>query len=245
MVTTGESWSRVRRSLFGRWRPEFGILAALLYTSCFGGRVPKTQYYTLNIPPPLPGPVSDPKTSFVLGVERLRASEILRDDRIVYYESPTELNFYEYHRWSAEPATLLAQLVARRLKEMGVFADVRLSPGREPVDYLLRGRIFNFDEVDYEGTKGRVALELTLIRSRDNKTAWSRTLQVEHPAEGGEVAGVVKAVNAASEELLREALPGLVAQVERDFTEIQAEEKPIKEKSSQGNQSQPKPAQPN
>lgn len=202
-----------------------GVLAALLCASC-GGSVPKTLYYTLEMAAP-PLPADDSKTSFVLGVEHFRAPEILHDDRIVYYKSPTELSFYDYHRWSSNPATLLAQLVARRLRDSGTFAHVRLWPGREPVDYTLRGHLFNFDEVDYEGTKGRVSLELTLVRWRDRKVVWSAKSQAERPAEGSGVAGVVKGINAASEELLHEVLPGLVAQVESDFKELeQSKENP-------------------
>jgi len=154
----------------------------------------------------------------VLGIEHFRATEVLRDDRIVYCESPTQLNFYQYHRWSSDPATLLTDLVARRLSQAGVFSGVRRLPSREPVDYILRGRLLNFEVVDYEaGVKGRVALEMTLFRSRDHKLLWSDRRQVESAAEGQGVSGVVSALSAASARLLDEALPVLVAQVERDL----------------------------
>jgi ABC-type uncharacterized transport system auxiliary subunit len=86
--------------------PVVGLLLALVSASC--GSVPKTYYYTLQmVAPPAR---NDPKTTFVLGVERFRAVEMLRDDRIVYYESPTEINFYQYHRWGSDPASLLSEL---------------------------------------------------------------------------------------------------------------------------------------
>ena len=192
----------------------FGILAALMSVAC--GGVPKTHYYTLRIPPP--PPAGDPKTSFVLGVEHFRAVDMLRDDRIVYYESPTQLNFYQYHRWSANPASMLAELTARRLGEMGIFTEVRLLPSREPVDYVLRGRLFNFEEVDYEGGGvGRVALELTLVSSRDHKAVWSAARQADHAIQEKSVPGVVNALGASCEQLLSELLPALAAQVARDF----------------------------
>lgn len=186
---------------------------ALWLASC--GGVPRTNYYTLSVPPP--PAAHDPKTAAIVGVERFRASDVLRDDRIVYYASPTQLNFYQYHRWSADPATMLTELIARRLQQTGVFAAVHLLPSREPVDYLLRGRLTNFEEVDgAAAVKARVGLEMMLIRVRDHKILWSDSRREESAAEGKGVPAVVQAVNAASERLLEGALPGLVAKVEED-----------------------------
>jgi ABC-type uncharacterized transport system auxiliary subunit len=113
---------------------------------------------------------------------------------------------------------MLTDLVARRLVQRAVFLEVRRLPAREPVDYILRARVLSFEEVDYAaGVKGRVALEMSLVRSRDRKTLWSETRQAESAAEGKGVAAVVNALDAASARLLDELLPVLVAQVERDL----------------------------
>lgn len=161
---------------------------------------------------------SDPKTTYVLGVEHFRAVEMLRDDRIVYYESPTQMNFYQYHRWGSDPASLLSELALEWIQRTGAFADVRMLPTREPVDYILRGRLRNFEEVDYEeGGKGRVGLELTLLRSRDHKVVWSVQRQAETAVQEKGVAGVVRALNDSSYQLLGDVLPGMIAQVEQDY----------------------------
>lgn len=216
MKIVASPWSAWALRFARRQAAACGLLMALMGASC--GGLPKTYYYTLRVPPP--PPANDPKTNLVLGVERFRAPEVLRDDRIVFYESPTQLNFYQYHRWSSDPATMLTELVARRLDQMGVFAEVRRLPAREPVDYVLRGRLFNFEEVDYEaGVKARAALELTLVRARDGKVVWSVTRQAEGAVQEKGVPGVVKALDAASEQLLREALPALVAQAGREAKE--------------------------
>ena len=93
-------------------------------------------------------------------------------------------------------------------------------PSRESVDYILKGRVFHFEEVD-EGSseKARVGLGLTLVRSRDHKVVWSAERQVERPIQTKGVAGVVEALNASTEGLLDEVLPGLAAQVEHDLTQ--------------------------
>jgi ABC-type uncharacterized transport system auxiliary subunit len=180
------------------------------------GSIPKTNYYGLRVPSP-PG-AHNPKTAAVLGIERLSAPEVLRDDRIVFYESPTQLNFYQYHRWSSDPATMIRDAIARRLGQAGLFAEVRLLPAREPVDYLLRGRVLNFEEVDYDsGVKGRAGLELTLVRAQDRKVLWTAARQAQDAAQGQGMAAVVEALNAASDRVLSELLPLLLAQAERDM----------------------------
>ncbi len=225
MMTVGSSSSAWRRKLGRPLAAVFGIVAVLLCAAC-GGSVPKTNYYTLQMPPP-PPPVNDPKTNFTVAIERFRAGEMLRNDRIVYYESPTELNFYDYHRWSADPGIMLAQLVARDLEDMALFAQVQLGPVRELVDYVLRGRIFNFEEVDYEGgAKGRVGFELTLFRTVDRKVVWSANRQIERAAQKPGLEGVVNALSDASQTLLRDMLPGLAAEVERAYKESQAQPPP-------------------
>ena len=199
------------------YRPVLALLALGVAVSC--GRLPKTNYYALRFP--APAPANDPKTNFVLGVEHFRALDVLRDDRIIYYESPTQLNFYEHHRWSSDPPTLLSELTGRALRQMQLFADVRMLPSREPVDYILKGRVFHFEEVDEEsGGKARVGLGLTLVRSRDHMVVWSAERQVERPIQTKGVAGVVEALNSSTEGLLAEVLPGLVTQVERDLTQL-------------------------
>jgi ABC-type uncharacterized transport system auxiliary subunit len=195
-------------------RALVGVLALLVSAAC--GGLPATHFYTLQLPPPPEG--SDAKTSYVLGVDRFQASEALRDDRIVYFETPTQLNFYQYHRWASDPAGMLEELAIRKLDRAAVFAEVRRLPSGARADYTLRGRVLNFEEVDDEaGVHGRVGLELNLIRASDGATAWSDTRLVERPAEGKGVAGVVNALSGSSDQLMNELLAGLIAQVESEF----------------------------
>jgi ABC-type uncharacterized transport system auxiliary subunit len=214
MKTAGSlssGWRRRRASLPAT---VVGLAITVLAVSC--GHVPKTCYYTLKLSTPLAS--SDPKTTFALGVEHFRSAEILRDDRILYYESPTEMNFYQNHRWGSDPATMLSELALEWIARTGIFTYVKMLPSREPTDYVLRGRVFNFEELDYEGVaKARVTLELTLVRSRDRKMVWSDLRQVENPIQGTGIVGVVNALNVSSQQLLRESLPGLVAQIEQDY----------------------------
>jgi ABC-type uncharacterized transport system auxiliary subunit len=186
----------------------------LFATAC--GGVPKTYYYTLQVPA-APAP-TDARTDYVLGVEHFRAPEILRDDRIAYYVSPTQVNFYQYHRWGSDPATLLSEYTAQWVEASGVFARVRMLPQRERVDYTLAGRVLGFEEVDSNGSaKARLALALSLVRTSDHKVVWSGSQRQETPLPERGVEGVASALNVACEQALRVVMPGLITQVEQDF----------------------------
>ena len=209
-----ESWWNVWKHSFRAGGKFAALLVAMaLMAGC--GSVPKTHYYTLQVPA-APSP-SDPKTDYILGVEHFRAPQMLRDDRVAYYQTSTEVNFYQYHRWGADPATMLSEFTAQWLDSTGAFAQVRLLPTRQRVDYMLAGRILNFEEVDEGGPRARVGLELTLVRTSDHKVVWSSEQRVEAPIQGAGVEGVASTLNAASAQMLRQMIPGLIAQVEQDF----------------------------
>jgi ABC-type uncharacterized transport system auxiliary subunit len=214
-VTTVESSLNVwKHSFQTRACAVLGLLAAAFAAEC--GSVPKTYYYTLQVPA-APAPV-DPKTDYVLGVEHFRAPEILRDGRIVYYVSPTQISFYQHHRWSSNPATLLSEFTAQWLESSGVFTQVKMLPVRERVDYTLGGNILSFEEVDAEeGAKVRLALVLSLVRTSDHKLVWSGEQRRETPLSERGVDGVASALNAACAQALGAMVPGLVTQVEQDF----------------------------
>ena len=214
-MTTGGYLSNAWKS---KWRA--GVFIVLGLTIALGGAAcggaPKTYYYTLQ-PPATPTP-NDPRTEYTLGVEHFRSPVILRDDRILYYISPTQVNYYEHHRWGSDPATLLSEYSARWLESTGVFAEVRMLPVRDRVDYTLTGRLLNFEEVDTGGApKARVVLELSLIRTIDRKRVWSGEQRQEQPISERGVEGVATALNSASSQVLQAMIPDLLARVEQDF----------------------------
>lgn len=208
MSTVLTNKSRARLGLMG------GLLAVSLSIGC--GGIPKTSYYTLQVP--AAPPLSDSKTTAILGVEHLRAPLPLRDDRVVYFQSATQMNYYEHSRWSADPATMLTEYAAQWLDSTGVFAHVRVLPSSVRVDYMLGGRVLGFEEADYDGGgKARVGLALFLVRTLDHKVIWSGSKHADSPVQGGGVGAVATALNTATSQLLREMIPGLIAQVEQDF----------------------------
>jgi ABC-type uncharacterized transport system auxiliary subunit len=217
MMSATFKWSGSEHSLMRGLKMACLFSTVAVLAAC--GSIPKTYYYTLSRPA-VPAAAGDPRTPFVLGVEHFRAPEALRDDRIVFFESPTEMNYYQYSRWSSDPATMLTEQTARYLQNMGIFQEVRLLPSREPMDFILRGRLMSFEEADYEG-KGRVSLELSLLRVRDHKVVWQGQHDASAPFQGKGMEGVVTALNAASQQVLQAEMPAIAEQIEAEFKECQ------------------------
>ncbi len=203
-----------KRSLFSRFCAALCLPIAFIAAGC--GGVPKPSYYTLQVPS-APTP-AEAKTEYVLGVEHFRSPEILRDDRIIFYVSPTQINFYEHHRWGADPATLLSDFTAEWLGSTGVFSQVKVLPVRERVDYTLGGEVQDFEEVDSgSGAQVRLSLKLFLVRASDHKLVWSAERHQESPLGASGVDGVASALSASCAQVMQEITPGLIAQVEQDY----------------------------
>jgi len=128
------------------------------------------------------------------------------------------MNFYQYHRWGSDPATLLSEYAAQWVDSSGVFTQVKMLPVRERVDYTLGGSVLSFEEVDSDGgAKVRLALALSLVRTSDHKLVWSAQQRQETPLPERSVEGVASALNAACAQVLRDMAPGLITQVEQDY----------------------------
>jgi ABC-type uncharacterized transport system auxiliary subunit len=201
------------------------LLAALLCPAC--ASAPKTRYYTLRTPQP-PAAIA-PGTQFSLQVERFEAPDLLLDNRMIYYSSPTELNFHEYHRWASDPGDLLSDLALKFFAKTSLFQRVYAYPAPVKADYTLRGRVLDLDELKYgtsggKGGEARLGLKLDLLQVQQNKVVWSSRLEQTVPNQGGGVRGAVEAMNIAAERLLQNAYGAISQVVEREVAQKQQQE---------------------
>lgn len=168
------------------------LLAALILAGCGGASHP-IHYYTLDLPAP-PDAARNPYPVTLL-VARVTAPMVLRDDRIVYRSGANELGTYEYHRWAEPPATLLETGLLRLLRSSGRYQSVSEMSSRVRGQYLIRGRLYDFEEVDASAIAARVALEAELIDQKSGKVVWSHFYSQDEPVSGDDVASVVAALN--------------------------------------------------
>lgn len=173
----------------------FALLLALLpaMAGCAKARYP--AYYTLNLPP-APDPPAQEGVRTAIAVRQFQSPLYLRQGPIVYRAKPEEIGFYEYHRWAADPRTLVTNAVIDHLRAGGHFSQVSMYDGHPDIDYIFSGKLEKLEEVDYEGgIKVEVALwaQITSVSSRT--TVWSNAVSETGTVSKRDVSGVVAQMN--------------------------------------------------
>jgi ABC-type uncharacterized transport system auxiliary subunit len=194
------------------------IVAAALAVALGGiagcGAAHPTDYYQLSIPVPAAAPVTAAPGAYPVSllVARFTAPEIYRGDDMVYRSGPNQLGIYEYHRWASSPPEMLEIILARRLRESGRYRSVEVLRSKSSGDFILRGRLFNFDEVDGPPLGARVSFEVDLEDAATGKTLWSQSYAHEQAVEGKggqSVSAVVEALDADVTQGMGEIVAGL------------------------------------
>ena len=167
-------------------------LAATL-TACGGGARP-SKFYALELPV-APAATREPYPVSIM-VGRMTASHLLRDDRIVYRNAGLQMGTYNYHRWAEPPTDMLEALLTRLLRSSGKYKSVHTLRSNAVGDYILRGRLHDFEEVAAPtGLVARVAFDIELFHRESGATVWSHSYSHDEPVNGKEVPELVAALN--------------------------------------------------
>src|SRR5262249_32668763 len=141
-----------------RERIRSAILCGLLLTACIvcaacAGSRP-IHLYTLS-QSEMPAPVMKPDGPVLL-VGHIATPEALQDGRIRYPARRSEVGSYEYHRWTERPGVMVRDLLIADLRSSGKYRHVQESGSAAGGDYLVRGKLYDFSEVDEPGIQTRV-----------------------------------------------------------------------------------------
>lgn len=183
----------------------FSYVVALSFLSHCGS-VPPTYYYRVDYE--LPNSNSShniiPKT---LGVAQLDADILYEGDRIVYRNSPYEVQFYHYRRWIAPPKKIVTEKVLKQFQASGIFQKVVSLPSYSKIDYILKGQINAFEEWD-EGNAwyGTVTLGFQLQDAETNEIVWENELSRKTKAMKKEPVEVVKAISQSLNKVVQKAI---------------------------------------
>src|ERR1700693_3210307 len=176
--------------------PRFGVgmlLAALLALTVACGAAKPIHYYSLEFQAPVPS-AADP-LPVALTIGRITAPIVYRDTRLLYRSCPNQVDIYEQQRWAEPPAELVRGMLLRVLRASGRYRTVHLAGSNVYGDYVLRGRVLHFEEVDKPSLSARVAFEVELYDPAKGMTIWSHLYEQDEPASGKDVPSVVAAIN--------------------------------------------------
>ncbi len=163
-------------------------------TGC-GGKIRYPAYYTLNLPAP-PDPPAQENVRTSIAVREFQAPSYLRQGPIVYRSTPEEIGFYEYHRWAADPRTLVTGAVMDHLRASGQYSTVSMYNGRPDNDFIFSGKLEKLEEVDYQAqVKVDVAISAQIISVKTGATVWSNAVSEVGTVSQRTVPGIVSEMN--------------------------------------------------
>jgi uncharacterized lipoprotein YmbA len=185
-------------------------LAFVFFASCGGGKIPTTHYYALDLPAaPRPAPADAPRHT--LAVMPVEATDMLKQDRIVYRPKKEEVGYYEYHRWAEDPRDSIQTALMARLRQTGAFETVAPYDGRTQADYKLRTRIDRLEEVDYgQGVTVHAAISAELVDGQTARVVWTGEGTGEGAVGKSDVGEVVLQMSDA----VRQGLDKLAGQID-------------------------------
>jgi ABC-type uncharacterized transport system auxiliary subunit len=181
------------------------LIAALLMAACAGSR--PVHYYTLGTSE-MPAPATAADGPLLL-IGRIATPEALQDGRIRYRFGNNEVGSYEYHRWTERPGVMVQDLLVGTLRASGKFRQVQISGSMAGGDYLVRGKLYDFSEVDEPAIQTRVALQLELVDRKNGHVVWDRHFTRNEPVNGKSMKEVVLSLDHNLQRVIAEAAEGI------------------------------------
>jgi cholesterol transport system auxiliary component len=186
------------RSMISIWL----VLAGwLMSTGCISTK--PVHYYTIGT---TAAPVNQTKPDGpVLLVGTITTSEALQDGRIRYRSGLNDAGAYEYHRWSERPASIVRDSLVRALRASARYQRVIESSSVATGDYLVRGKLYEFGEVDSASIQTKISLQVDLVDRKTNRNVWDHLTVREEPVAGKSVADVVQSLDRNLQQVVNEA----------------------------------------
>jgi ABC-type uncharacterized transport system auxiliary subunit len=188
-------------------------LVAIFINGCGSGR--PIHYYTMDLPAaPEPSTGAYPVT---LLIGRIDASELLRDEPIVYRSGPNEIGTYQYHQWAEPPTAMVRNMLIRQLRACGKYRAVDRVGSSVRGEYVLHCRLDDFEEVDTASIAALVSLDFQLYDRKTGRTVWTDYDSHRTPVEGKQIPDVVSALNQDLAQCLSDITSGLNAYFSAKF----------------------------
>ena len=176
------------------------VVGGLVCASCVATR--PVRYYTIE---PASPPADQAKPDgLILLVGAIATPEALQDGRIRYRTGSNEAGAYEYHRWTERPGSMVRNSLMRALRGSGKYQRVIESTSSASGDYLVRGKLYEFGEVDNASILTRISLQVELVDKKTNRNVWDHLVEHEEPVGSKNVTDVVQSLDRNLQYVVRE-----------------------------------------
>ena len=178
---------------------------ALSLNAC--GKSKPIHYYTVGLPLAPTLTTSAHPVSLLVG--SIAGSDIYRDTPIVYRVGTNEIGAYQLSRWAEPPVQLVKNKLIRVLSASGDYQSVTSLGSSSAGQFVVRGRLYEFAEVDGANISGLVSMEFELYDRKSGKILWTHFYSQSEPAQGKDIAAVVTALDTNLDHGLKEIVAGL------------------------------------
>jgi ABC-type uncharacterized transport system auxiliary subunit len=199
-------------------RPKFSLSARIGFFAAFllmlgsltgCGATRPVRYYQLTVPSDAGDIEKAGQVPVRLLLGGLVTSHLYREDRIVYGNGPEQLGTYEYQRWAEPPAEMIQEILLRELRATGHYRAVHMRRSNVTGDFAIRGRLYDFKEVEGGGLSTRVTMEFEMRDIQSGATVWNHYYTHDEPASGKDVAAIVAALDKNVQQGVREVVESL------------------------------------
>ena len=134
---------------------------------------------------------------------------IYRDTPIAYRIGTNEIGAYQYSRWAEPPVGLVKDKLIRILSASGDYQSVTSLGSNSNGQFVVRGRLYEFAEVDGANITGLVSMEFELYDRKSGKTLWTHFYSQSEPVQSKDISAVVTALDTNLDRGLKEVAAGL------------------------------------
>jgi ABC-type uncharacterized transport system auxiliary subunit len=182
-------------------------VALLAFTLCGCGSSRPIKYYSVVVPAsPIP-PTSTYPIDILVG--RISGPALLQAEPIVFKNGSNEIGTYHHQRWADPPVDMIRANLIRMLRNSGEFQSVGVLGNTRNEEFVVRGRLYEFSEVDGASIGGLVTIEFELYNRKSSRVLWSHFYSQLEPVQGKEIANVVQALDRNLDRGLKEVVAGL------------------------------------
>lgn len=183
------------------------VLLVGLVAGCGAAR--PVKYYQLTVPTDAGDVEKADAVPVRLLLGGMVTSHLYREDRIVYGNGPEQLGTYEYQRWAEPPAEMIQEVLLRELRATGRYRAVHVRRSNVTGDFAIRGRLYDFKEIEGGAESARVTLEFEMRDLKTGATVWNHYYTHDEPASGKDVPAIVAALDKNVQRSVKEIVGSL------------------------------------